>query len=251
MKNEKGFTLLEIMIAMTISLIALLAVSELYINTKKTSNLQSMQNRVSEDGRYTLFMLQKIIGQSGFRPNPKEAMITDRLTSISSESITVKYKSDGLNQIICDGSVDTLNNENTIIISKSENKLQCNTISWIAPSVSGTGNGTELIDFKIKYGIDTGPINTNSVYGCGIEAGDGSKNRDCIADNYVNELPIAVSPDQIVSIKICLILRSEKKNASIVKTSKVKDCNDNDIDQSQNDKKIYRMFNTTIQLRNS
>lgn len=250
MKKNNGFTLIEIMIAMAISMIALLAVSELYVNTKKTSNLQSMQNRVSEDGRYAIFMLQKIITQAGFRPDPSTVMPIDRVTATSNESISIKFNSDGLNQIICDGSIGAAGST-TLIIAKSSNQLQCGTINWISPSITGTGNATELIDFKIKYGIDTGPAGTDSNYGCGTEASDSTKPRDCIADSYVDTLPVGVTADQISSIKICLVLRSEKIDASVVKSSAVKDCSDTDITASQNDKKLYRTFRSTVLLKNS
>nr|WP_314899216.1 prepilin-type N-terminal cleavage/methylation domain-containing protein [uncultured Deefgea sp.] len=250
MKNNNGFTLIEIMVAMAISLIALLAVSELYVNSKKTSNLQSIQNRVSEDGRYSIFMLQKIISQAGFRPNPNVAMPTDRITVTSNESVSVKFNTDGANQMACDGSVATAD-PTTLVISKSANKLQCGTVDWIAPSASGIGYGTELIDFKIKYGIDTGPANTEGTYGCGTEAPDTTKPRDCVTDSYVSSLSGGVTADQVTSVKICLVLRSEKTDSSIVKSAVVKDCNNNDIASSQEDKKLYRTFRSTILLKNS
>lgn len=250
MKNNKGFTLIEIMIAMAISLIALLAVSELYINTRKTSNLQSIQNRVSEDGRYAIFMLQKIIGQAGFRPNPNVAMGIDRVTATSNESISIKFNSDGTNQINCDGA-GAASGDVTLVIAKSGNKLQCGSVDWIAPSASGTGNGTELIDFKIKYGVDTAPIGTEGIYGCGVEAGDGTKPRDCITDSYVDTLSGGVTADQISSIQVCLVLRSEKIDSSVIKSTDVKDCSNADITSSQNDKKLYRMFRSTVLLKNS
>lgn len=250
MRKYTGFTLIEIMIAMAISMIALFAVSELYINSKKTGNLQAIQNRVSEDGRYSVFMLQKLISQAGFRPNPNVPVHTDRITSNSNESVSVRFNADGINHMACNGSVATAG-DTTLLISKSNNKLQCGTFDWIAPSVSGTGNATELVDFKILYGIDTGPASTEGSYGCGTEAGDGTKPRDCITDSYVSTLPSGVSKDQISSVKVCLVLRGEKTDASIIKSANVKDCSNNDISASQNDNKLYRMFRTTILLKNT
>ena len=250
MHKLKGFTLIEIMVAMAISLIALLAVSELYVNARKTGNLQSIQNRVSEDGRYSIFMLQKIISQAGFRPNPNVAIPTDRLTATSNESVSIRFNADGTNQMACDGSIATAG-DTTLVISKSSNKLQCGTVDWIAPSSSGTGNATELIDFKVQYGVDTGPAATEGIYGCGSEAGDGTKPRDCVTDSYVSSLPTGVTADQITSVKICLVLRSEKVDGSIIKSAAVKDCNNSDITASQDDKKLYRTFRSTISLKNS
>ncbi|QKJ68111.1 prepilin-type N-terminal cleavage/methylation domain-containing protein [Deefgea piscis] len=245
-----GFTLIELMVAMAISLIALLALSELYINTRQTASLQMIQNQVSEDGRYAISMLQRAIAQAGFRADPTVALASDRIAATSNESISIKFTSDGQNQIDCNGSVAAAG-ATTLVIAKSSSKLQCGTVDWIAPSTSGSGNGTELIDFKILYGIDTGPNLTDGSYGCGSDPGDGSKPRDCIADSYVSSLTGGVTASQIASIKVCLVLRSEKTDTSIVKSAAVKDCSGSDISGSDTDKKLYRMFRSTIVLKNN
>ncbi|QZA82631.1 PilW family protein [Deefgea piscis] len=253
MKRNFGFTLIELMVAMAISLVALLALSELYINTRKTAGLQMIQNQVSEDGRYAISMLQRAIAQAGFRADPTQALASDRITATSNESISVKFTSDGQNQIDCNGSVAAAGATTLVIArpSSTSNQLQCGTVDWIAPSASGSGNGTELIDFKILYGIDTGPNLADGSYGCGNDPGDGSKPRDCIADSYVSSLTGGVTASQIASIKVCLVLRSEKTDTSIVKPAAVKDCSGSDITGSDTDKKLYRMFRSTIMLRNN
>ena len=55
-KNH-GFTLVELMVAIVISLVAVLAATEVYVSTRQTNRLQGMQSRLSEDGRFAVSML--------------------------------------------------------------------------------------------------------------------------------------------------------------------------------------------------
>jgi type IV pilus assembly protein PilW len=255
MKKNKGFSLIELMVAMAIAMVALLALSALYINSKQTFNLQTMQNRISEDGRFAISMLQRVISQAGFRPTPGTLLATDRIIATSNSSISIKFNADDANQIDCNGAVAPAG-DTTLVIAQSGSKLQCGSVDWIAPSASGVGNGTEVIDFKIKYGIDTadsvaGLPNTYAEYGCGDIASDSNfKIRNCVANSYVNTLSGGVTDDQIVAVKVCLVLRTEKKDQSITKGSAVNDCSGAAISNSKDDKKLYRMFRSTVLLKN-
>ncbi|QLG89205.1 PilW family protein [Chitinibacter bivalviorum] len=255
MKKNTGFTLIELMVAMGIAMVTLLAVSTLYINTKQTFNLQGMQNRLSEDGRFAISMLQRVISQAGFRPNPNALITSDRISAISNSSLSVRFNSDGTNQIGCNGT-STAAGDTTLTISSASNKLQCDTIDWITPSTTGTGNATEVVDFKVQYGIDeadtdAGLPNTPADYGCGALATDTSfRVRNCIPNRYVNTLPGGVNADQIVAVKVCLVLRTEKTDNSLVKSAAINDCSGTAITNSQNDKKLYRTFRSTIMIKN-
>jgi hypothetical protein len=122
-------------------------------------------------------------------------------------------------------------------------------VDWIAPAAAGAGNGTEVVDFSVKLGVDTGPAGMNENLGCGTVSG-GVKPRDCIADAYVSALPGGVTAAQIVAIKVCWMLRSEATDASITRNANVKDCSNADIANSSNDRKLYRTFHSTVLLRN-
>ncbi|WP_432723127.1 PilW family protein [Jeongeupia wiesaeckerbachi] len=249
MNTTRGFTLIELMVTMAISLLVLLAVSELYISTKQTYRVQAMQNHLSEDGRFALSMLQRVIGQAGYRADPTSPLASDRISGNSNTSITVKFTADGTNQINCDGG-SAAAGATTLAISTSSSKLQCGSTDWLA--TTGTGSGTEVADFKLRYGIDdTDAVPaTPADFGCGANVGSGKKERDCIANRYVDTLPGGVTAAQIVAIKACLVLRSENTDSSIVKPTTVTDCAGQPIVGSDNDRKLYRTFRTTIVLRN-
>jgi len=263
--QQTGFSLLELLIAIAISMVAMVAVSAAYLVSKAGSRVQEMQVRLIQDGRFGNSMPQRVISQAGYRETPSTDMAADRI-SIANNVITVKFRSDGANQMVCNGTTPAVANQ-TLVIQRlaAGNKLQClfdtnndgsavgdGTLDWIAPATAGAGNGTEVIDFSVKMGIDTGPANTNENLGCGTASAN-VKPRDCIVDSYESALPVgppAVTAAQIVAVKVCWMLRSEATDASIIKGANVTDCAGAAIANTQNDRKLYRTFNTTVLLRN-
>jgi type IV pilus assembly protein PilW len=252
-KNH-GFTLVELLIAIVISLVGVLAASEVYISTRQTNRLQGMQSRLSEDGRFAVSMLQRFLSQAGFRVSPSTALSTDRIgvTKDGTDAvITVKFKPDGVNQIACNGSVAPANTaDQTFVIRRTGNSLLCDGVGWIAPAAAGAGNGTELVDFAVSAGVDTGPAGTAEDFGCGVAA-PGGKPRDCIADKYVSALTAGTETvDQITAVRVCMVLRSEATDSSVVKPANVADCAGAAIANTQNDRRLYRTFWTTVLMKN-
>ena len=253
------------MVAIVISLVAVLAATEVYVSTRQTNRLQGMQSRLSEDGRFAVSMLQRFLSQAGFRPTPSIALpvsATEPPIAVTGNVITLRFAHDGANQIACDGSVltNSIGVFQAFDIRQSGNSLQCsswvggaavNSVSWIAPAPpgAGAGNGTEVADFAVLFGVDTGPV-TAADFGCGVVSAAG-KSRDCIADSYVAALPAGATSNQIKAVRVCLVLRSEAMDGSVVKPAAVRNCaNTADIAGSQNDRKLYRTFVTTVLMKN-
>lgn len=248
-KHARGFSLIELLVAIVISMVALVAVISMYSAAQQSSRVQRMQSRLTEDGRFATSMMQRVVYQAGFRQLPSDIPFTDAIADASNQ-ITVKFEPDGSNQIACNGSTPAAGVTQTLVIKKNVDKLQCGAVDWIAPTAgTGTGNGNEVVDFGVRFGIDTGPAGTPEDMGCGT-ASAGVKPRDCIVDSYVTTRSGTQTTDQIVAVKVCLVLRSEMIDSSVVKPAAVKDCGGVDITNSQNDHKLYRAFRTTVVLKN-
>jgi len=261
-----GLTLVELMVALTIALVATMAATQLYMSTRQTYRIQTMQNRLAEDGRFAISMLQRIITQAGFRPAPTvpppAAWAGPAITPAAPNSATqmhVRFVADQANQIDCSGNVVSTDAEVTdLVISGAAGRLVCapsgtsltgtcesgGLTCWLASS----GAGTEMMDFLLEYGNDTGPP-TVADFGCGSDVGGGLKAGDCIPDDYVLATAVA-NPQNIAAVRACLVLRSDTTDASIEKTAPYKDCLGSDIAGSQDDHKQYRTFRTTVLLRN-
>ncbi len=63
---QAGISLVEIMVAMTLSLILTLGVSQIYMSSKQSYRLQEAQSRLQESGRLALELLSDDIRQAGY-----------------------------------------------------------------------------------------------------------------------------------------------------------------------------------------
>ncbi|MCP9759133.1 prepilin-type N-terminal cleavage/methylation domain-containing protein [Aquitalea sp. S1-19] len=245
---SQGFSLIEFMVALGISLLALLAVSELYLNSRQTSRLQQMQNVLSEEGRFAMSMLQRIVSQAGFHPVTSAGLVNP-VTANSAASLTVAFTQQDNNMLNCSGNTAVAGNHN-LTIAAANNMLTCTAggaaIPWIAPVVGG--QGVELVDFNLSYGVDTGPA-TDPAFGCGDMVG-GNRRGDCIADNYQVPAVGAAAQLNIRTVKACFVLRTATTDSSVVKRAAVTNCAGADIAGSQNDQRLYRLYRTTILLKN-
>lgn len=66
MYKSRGFSLLEIMIAMALGLIVLVGVSQIYLNFKKIYQVQENIARLQENGRFATYILSKNISMAGY-----------------------------------------------------------------------------------------------------------------------------------------------------------------------------------------
>ncbi|WP_298393692.1 PilW family protein [uncultured Azonexus sp.] len=259
--RQAGFTLIELMVSMLIALVALGAGGTLYLSSSQSNRLLQMQNRLTEDGRFAIQMLQRMAAQAGYRDNPGEArgLGNPHFAATSSSSFTVGFKADGSSMIGCAGALANSGNQ-SIVISLNGACLQCrssgsaatcpaptnnnNTVDWVGPFAANGGMGSEVVDFQVLYGIDEGPNPTLQEVSCGGGV------RDCVADRYVASLPSGVSVDQVVALQICLVLRSENTEASLSNKPAVTNCAGALIANSATDQRLYRTFRTTALLRN-
>lgn len=262
-RSQRGLSLVELLVGMTIALVAVAAATSMYVGTRQTSRVQASQARLAEDGRFAIFMLQRIIGQAGYRPpdgtTAIQPMVADYLTPDATTATTklqIKFTGDNVSSVDCSGAL--VNGAQTLTISGTGGTLSCtnaaNTATnWIAASASGTGGATELVDFQLQYGTDRwGPagngVAVSTAIGCGAAMGSGLA-RDCVADSY-DEAIAKANPASIIAVKACLVLRAEAVDGAVTKSAAVTNCSGGSVANSQNDKKLYRTFRTTILLRN-
>jgi len=76
---QTGFSLTELMVAVTIGLIILAAVAGLFVNTNKASNNQNRLARVQENGRFAMYYLLRDLRMAGYMGCQSD--VTDHLTN--------------------------------------------------------------------------------------------------------------------------------------------------------------------------
>lgn len=89
MKKNKGFSLVELMVALVIGLLLVAGVIELFVSSRQMYRVQDMKARMQEDGRYAVFRISNLLSRTGYSgcnslQNSDGSEITNTLNNASS-----------------------------------------------------------------------------------------------------------------------------------------------------------------------
>jgi type IV pilus assembly protein PilW len=201
--GQQGFTLVEIMLAITLSLILIAGVIEVYLSSKTSFQVQNQLSRLQENQRISVEFLQRDIRQAGLTlPEQNPISKADRVVVVNdsngdaepgdSDSITIQYASftDCLGQTVNGGIVT-----NIYSVDEVTKQLMC----------EGSGN------LGNPQPIADGVANMQ------ILLGENSLDND--SSNYAKQMPSAdryvnvdiANINQVVSVRIALLLQSEQE----------------------------------------
>lgn len=200
--GQLGFTLVELMIAITLGLVILLAVGSIYLGSRQTFRMQEENARLQETGRYALEVMGRSIRQAGFWNMPINPVATAtgfggtpiagvNAASPTPDTITVQY--DGLiGDRDCGGTVLAANAIITEAYSVAGNNLRCDAGAGAQPLVA------DIEDIQILYGLmstPTDPLQSAVQYTPALAAADQGRvvsARVCVqarSANNVNSAP--------------------------------------------------------------
>lgn len=213
-KSNQGYSLIEVMISITLSLILLAGVLQIFSNSKNMYNLGTGYSQLQENGRFASAYLARTVRFAGYRSTPTTgnfpAMTTTFPTAApyitgtqntgqnGSDSFTIRYQGSGDGAGNPDGTIrDCLNNPidaNTVATSTfsltANNELQCQAIN---PNASPSTNTQILI---------SGVENMQVLYGEDV-------NNDDSADRYVVANYPYLNLANVVSVRLSLLLKSD------------------------------------------
>ena len=240
-KNRKqlGLSLVELMVALTLSLVVMLVTTSIYVSNKSTYRFLDQYSLLQENGRFAIYYLRENILQAGY---PSEAGInafptvpTENTYAAGSDDITVSYRS----------AIDCLGNAPagavglqlaTNVFSINGTDLQCDGDGLIggnpvvaAPLVEGIQN------MQIEYGVDTD--------------GDGIANTYATSTQVENGIVGVGTPDwpRVVSVRVALLVQG---GANALDVAAAAEYNVLGQRANFNDRTPRRVFTTTIPLRN-
>ncbi len=165
--SQYGFSLIELMIAITLGLLILAAIGSIYVGSRQTFRMQEENARLQETGRYALEVVGRSIRQAGFWNIPISPIATATafvpvgggtvITGVNGaaaapDTVTVQY--DGLTgDRDCEGNVLAANAVIQDAYRLNNSELQCD------GNADGTVDHQALVadieDVQILYGIDT------------------------------------------------------------------------------------------------
>ena len=245
-KAQQGFTLVELMIALTISLILLLVIGTVFTSSRQAFRMQEDNARIQESGRFALEVLGRSIKQAGHTNVPftgfKLAFTGNAISGTDggagADTITLQYdgvagdRDCGVGTAVTAADIVAGNNiiQNHFNLDTANAQLRCAGTIAAAPAVPGAPpTGQALLenveDLQILYGIDT--------------TGDQSANQ------YV---ATPVDWTQVVTARVCVLIRSEQTNLVLAGNNYL-NCN-GVATVVPADRRLRRAFTETFNLRN-
>jgi len=248
--GARGFTIVELMVAMALGLVIVLVIAQVFVSSKQSYTTTEEMSRLQEDARYGLGQMSRVVRMAGYISNPLDAA---NLATIypstaraidgaegaagANDTLTVRFQGSGAT---ADGSVlDCVGNEiaagnkavNYYYIATGANghsSLFCDNTGTVGPATTGPVELVPNVEaMQILYGVDT----------------DGD-----YAANYYVTRDLVANPDQIVSARIGILFASNDFVASALDTSShsVLDAST----AAPNDRRLRRVYTTTVTLRN-
>jgi type IV pilus assembly protein PilW len=198
--GQAGLSLVEVMVAIVISLLLLLGMTQMMIGNQQTYRAQNTLQRFQENARIASVILSNAIGKAGFHLDPvadpallfspTNPVITGSGSGATPDTITVSFENDG-SLFDCLGNTTGTTTSpvlvsNTFSVDSTSNTLRCSVNGGPAqPLISNIEN------MAIRYGVDS--------------SGDGSVNQYL----WANEVTAAGAWNRVLNVGISVMAHSE------------------------------------------
>ena len=250
----KGFSIVELLVAVTLSALLLLGVTKIFVDTKSSYNLREGLSRLQENGRFAMDLVQLSFRQTGFKANGFQSDNNAFLVDVgnygpanndfvaagqvvagsegggaNSDTLSFRFQQPSAAPFIneCNPNIAPVAGAtlvNTIYIA-ADNTLHC---------IDSAGTDLQVIDgvenLQILYGVDS--------------------DIDRVADMYIPANTVTANTDwpQVVSVRLALLL-SSVDNATTVPDTSVYNLLGTNIGPI-NDNMRRHVFTTSVAFRN-
>ncbi|WP_417583017.1 PilW family protein [Nitrincola sp.] len=240
MKNETGFSLVELMIAMVLGLVITLAAVQLLLTNQRTFSLQQSLSEVYEDAYMAIRYMNTDLRQAG-RGATNVGTITPVIYEATNpgDPVSANGVSDSL-VITYNGTQDCEgvgNNDDKTIVNHyfiSNGELRCRGNQ--AASANGVVLLTQVQRFKVLYGIDTEKDDPPEM----------SVTQFVTADDLSDQVDNGAV---IVALRYGFLLSGENNNLPLNVNNEDYYVLDDKVTLVPN-RRIVRAFTSTVQLRN-
>lgn len=142
--RQSGFSLVELMVAMTIGLLLLAALSYFLLGIKQAGRTTDDLSRMQENGRYAIDTLAASIRQAGYKDNPDQAfttiygaaaLATTQGVGGASDSLTLRHAPQDATETDCSGVTPVTGTPVVEVFAITDGALTCNGVI-VAPNVA-------------------------------------------------------------------------------------------------------------------
>jgi type IV pilus assembly protein PilW len=180
-RRHAGFTMIEILVALMIGLFLLFGLSGVMQTTKRTFTSQNLLSQLQDSERLAATMMNDVIEQAGYFPNPTLNTATTSFgaaapfsagqsiygvysTGTAGDSISVRYTAAALSTfpINCTGGSNSAGTSNTtytntfsVVVTNNVSQLVCTLNGVTTPLINNVTN------LKVLYGVNTSGSGNN------------------------------------------------------------------------------------------
>lgn len=238
-RDQSGFSLIELMVAMAIGLILIAVVGNVYLAGRQSFRDQDEASRLQETGRFVLDTLSRVVYEAGradvapdnnllaFSLIPGAGLAVDATDGpgTTPDSLTIRFASASAGEFDCLGSGTGGTAAAPVVVAQTLSlvgtDIRCT--SSIGAATGALASNVE--DFQVTFGVD--------------QNGDGS------VDQYV--APSAATAPNALAARVCVLVRTADRMAPVAQS--YVDCNGALVPAAP-DLRIRRAFTKVIALRN-
>jgi type IV pilus assembly protein PilW len=247
-RKDRGFTLIELMVAVTIGLMLTLVVANLFLGSRATFQTTDETSRMQENIRYAYQLLTRSIHHAGYRSSPNTVATTifnaanQAVTGTDGggtapDTFTIRYQGSGTGTGTgADGSI--------VNCAGAEVDAAAMTYSTFTIGAGTNGGNALLCDNGAAGGaVEVVPDVENMQVLFGEDT-----NADMVADRYVSA-PNVTNFDNVISVRVSLLFRTANISASVLKDTGTYDLSGTVVGPF-NDTRIRRVVTLNMNLRN-
>lgn len=269
--GHSGFTLVEVLVAVALSVVLMMVMLAMFVSTKHTGILQGGLTRVQEDGRIALHIISDEVRKAGFRKpvwnDPKRGYspITTNSkngTSGGSDTLQIMYMDD----TDCNGTVNTAFDPETVEPLALYKRVTFNlgdaqNLLWTceygqSPNALSVQTSNQTIvenveTFQVLYGIDTDFPPDFSINAWTTADNITPEATVCLQSQYLCEtggLMDDMKGGLAVALQVGMLIVSPDTTGP---DTDAKSYNVLGVERTaQNDNRIRKVYSTTVNLRN-
>lgn len=242
--SQRGFTMIEMLVAMAIGLFLIAGVFQIFVANKQSSRIQNNLSHLQENGRYAIIQIGRTLRMTGFKADPTDttSFVTGAATGTNgtglggSDTLSISFQADGL-MPDCLGTTFPAASPPTLITNQlylatdtnGVSNLYCKqtTVPASVPAEVALPLVEDVTDMQITYGVD---INNTGA-----------------ANYYVDSTAVSAADwSKVVSIHITVLVVSQEDNI----TTAAQTYRYDGVAVTASDKRLHKVFSTTIALRN-
>ncbi len=182
-RRQRGFTLVEMMVAVTIGLIVILGITVSFANLKSTWNSQDKMAQLQDNERLAMAFLTSSVQEAGYYPDPTsptplpaftdatygstaagQTIVGTPVVGAASATLSTIYATaDGDGILTCQGATNTtggmVNVRNIFHVDATNKTLNCTVVANPSSATAMAAVDTALVSnvasMDVRYGVDT------------------------------------------------------------------------------------------------